>query len=266
MMMNKTKSNFWESLLERVLMRFHPQNLTEYEVELMVILILDCWSQYKEVHACSPDKYWTFIGEYFIGIINSSNRLEKINRRNDFFAVNRRTDNFILLQEPEHHYIRFLSLAKIICESMESIRYEYEYENNHNYSDISSVDYDWEGPLSLKHHMSVCYQPIDPDKPTLLIFDRLAEKFMFNVRDYPHSEVGRWDFTQYMLLKLKYNLYFPRSLGDFYDNRMSIARKSRLTKRFDERPDIIISLDIVYLCFIDELNMIFLEFSKTYGN
>jgi hypothetical protein len=50
----------------------------------------------------------------------------------------------------------------------------YEYENNHNYSDISSVDYDWEGPLSLKHHMSVCYQPIDPDKPTLLIFDRLA--------------------------------------------------------------------------------------------
>jgi hypothetical protein len=86
---------------------------------------------------------------------------------------------------------------------------------------------------------------------------------MFNVRIILilRSVIG---FTIY--LKLKYNLYFPRSLEDFYDNRMSIARKSRLTKRFDERPDIIISLDIVYLCFIDELNMIFLEFSKTYGN
>ena len=33
----------------------------------------------------------------------------------------------------------------------------YEYENNHNYSNISSVDCE---ALSLKHHMSVCYQPI----------------------------------------------------------------------------------------------------------
>ena len=70
---------------------------------------------------------------------------------------------------------------------------------------------------------------------------------------------GTWIYSQmYNLLSL--------SLQEFYDNRVSASRQAYFQELAQLEPEIFLSLDIVYLCFIDDMSRIFSSYFINNGN
>ena len=59
---------------------------------------------------------------------------------------------------------------------------------------------------------------------------------------------------------------FPDSLQEFYDNRVSDSRQAYFQELAQLEPEIFLSLDIVYLCFIDDMSRIFSSYFIDNGN
>ena len=78
--------------------------------------------------------------------------------------------------------------------------------------------------------------------------------YLLNSRDYPEVE---WDIYSHLDNQAYKYPTFPDSLQEFYNNRVSASRQAYFQELAQLEPEIFLSLDIVYLCFIDDMSRIF---------
>jgi len=87
--------------------------------------------------------------------------------------------------------------------------------------------------------------------------------YLLNSRDYPEVE---WNIHSHLdNQRYKYPT-FPDSLQEFYNNRVSASRQAYFQELAQLEPEIFLSLDIAYLCFIDDMSRIFSSYFIDYGN
>ena len=161
-------------------------------------------------------------------------------------ALMRKSKQIMILEEPYYHYCRFLCLFRYISTAMEDL-------------DPNDLSDHWQGPLGLKRHFEHCSLLL----PNSILLEEVILNYLLNARDYPEVE---WDIDhQFAVQKVEYPT-FPDSLQEFYDNRVSDSRQVYFQELAQLEPEIFLSLDIVYLCFINDMSRIFSSFFINNGN
>jgi hypothetical protein len=218
-------------------------SVSKEEINVILTRIFDGWMKYKVNYNCAYDNYWVFLGYLFTGMISYNSR--PVMKRS-VLARMRKSKQIMILEEPYYHYCCFLCLFRYISTAMEDL-------------DPNDLSDHWQGPLGLKRHFEHCSLLL----PNSILLEEVILNYLLNARDYPEVE---WDIDHQFDFQSTEYPTFPDSLQEFYDNRVSDSRQAYFQELAQLEPEIFLSLDIVYLCFINDMSRIFSSYFINNGN
>jgi hypothetical protein len=248
--MSVNNLNTFAKLVDKIYVLHKGDILCRYsfskeELNFILTRIFDGWLIYKVKYNCSFDNYWVFLGYLFPTMISYNSRPVM---KKSVLASMCESKQIMLLEEPYYHYRRFLCLLRYISVAMEDL-------------DTNKLSDYWQGPLGLKRHFELCSLITDDHNPILM--EDVGLNYLLNSRDYPEVE---WNLDIQFDNQMYNYPTFPDSLQEFYDNRVSASRQAYFQELAQLEPEIFLSLDIVYLCFIDDMSRIFSSYFIDYGN